>query len=87
MRKLLFANLTDIFFLARMSRLMINQVCFCLKAGITGLTNMRPIIRVHQLMPLKQLFMFEAFVAFVADKTTSIVVFGFLVIQDGTRMI
>jgi len=56
-RELLFANLTEILFLTRVSKFMIKQVCLCLEARITELTSVRPIIRMYQLMSLKQLFM------------------------------
>jgi len=56
-RELLFANLTEILFLTRVSKFMIKQVCLCLEAWITKLTSVRPIIWMYQLMSLKQLFM------------------------------
>lgn len=85
--KLLVATLAEILLLARMSGLMINQIRLCLEAGIAGLTNERPVIRVYQLMPLKQLLVLETSVTFVANKTTSIVVLSFFMIHNGTGMV
>lgn len=87
MRELLTANLAKVLLLARVSGLMIDQVRLRFETGVAGLTNVRPIVRVHQLMPLEQLSVFETLVALVAHETSSVVVFRFLVIHDGAGMI
>ena len=40
-----------------------------------------------KLMPLQQLFMFEALAAFIADKPTAIVVFRLLMVYHRTGMV
>lgn len=85
--KRLVATLAEVPLLTRVSGLMIDQIRLCFEAGIARLTNVGSIVRMHQLMPLEQLLVLETPVTFVADETTSIVVFGFLMIHDGTGMI
>lgn len=86
-RKLLAAYLAEVLLLARVSGLVINQVRLRLETGIARLTDVRSIVRVHQLMTLQQLFVLEALVAFVADETTTIVVLGLFVIHDGAGVV